>query len=1137
MTGGIGALTAGSLALLGTPASAAPPAAAPDPSTTEPVIVVLADQLDATPATGPSLPTRAANARAAQQAVLSRVPGSAPTKVRFYTLGNAFAATVSPDQADALAADPAVASVVVDRKVTVPAPSSAKAAPPAPAPPAPPGGTGPSPVDPAACSSDPQHPLLEPEALSTIQAASDDPSVKTAAQLGITGKGVKVAFIADGINPQNPGFQRPDGTSSIVDYKDFYGDGPNAPTGGGEAFGDASSISAQGTVVYDVADFANPAVVSYPGGHCYIRIQGVAPGSDVVALKAGSELLPNSAILQAIDYAVTVAHVDVLNESFGGNVYPDTGNRNAIELFDRMAVRAGVTVTASTGDAGVTSTIGAPATDPDVISTGATTDSRLYEQTGYALATQFGNGRWLDDNISSLSSAGITQNGRTIDVSAPGESDWAVCDPSGNFTDCADFTGGFSPIQPFGGTSQAAPITAGVSALVIQAYRQAHGGSSPTPTLVKQIITSTADDLGFAGDVQGTGRINARAAVEAALTWPGGKAAPDGSTPAIALSSDQLNLEGAPGTTVTGQVKVTNVGSSPVTVTPSTRRYSSLGANTQTVPMAPTDPTVPYPATGAPWTVRTVPFTVPAGTSVLDARIRWASGTGPAQAGPVVRMSLFAPDGTYAANTRPQGGANPANYGAVLVRQPAAGTWTAVLYTPQNGGFSGPVVLRTDPLAAVPIGSVSGGAFTLAPGASQTESITMPVPGSGGDGVDTVAFTSTEGRQVAVPVIVRSVVPTSSGTGSGSFTGTVSGGNARGFSPAQTFSYAFDVPTGKHDLDVSVTLAKDPGDLLEGILIDPNGETPSISTNAAPDGSPQQGLSMQNTVANPLPGRWRYVVVVQNPVTGREFQQDFAGQVGFDQVVATISPSSAVSSVAAVAAAGTGVGRHFTVTVRNPGPAPIAVQLDPRTGDRQKVQLAPLGAGPTIPLPLSVADLSSLPFYLVPPDTTRVALSAHSTVPAQVELSSPGGGIDVFGSLDAAQSGGKVSTAVVQEKAPATVTQGVWLPFVQEIGPFGNGGAPQGSSTLTATVTTLGFDRNVTSSAGDPYLASIDPNAPADKPVLVPAGGSADIAVTVTPAAGTPAHVSGVLNVVTTPVGHPQFNTTGDVLAALPYSY
>ena len=166
---------------------------------------------------------------------------------------------------------------------------------------------------------------------------SDDPAAKTAAQLGIDGTGVKVGLIADGINPNNIGFKRSNGTSSIVDYKDFYGDGPNAPTGGAEAFGDASAISAQGHV-YDVADYANPAWSATRGGHCYIRILGVAPGANVVALKAGSELLPNSAILQAIDYAVTTAHVDVLNESFGANVYPDSGSRNTIQLFNDQAI-------------------------------------------------------------------------------------------------------------------------------------------------------------------------------------------------------------------------------------------------------------------------------------------------------------------------------------------------------------------------------------------------------------------------------------------------------------------------------------------------------------------------------------------------------------------------------------------------------------------------------------------------------------------------------------------------------------------------------------------------------------------------------------------------------------------------------
>jgi hypothetical protein len=1141
---GVSVLATGGLVLLAAPASAAPAPASPDTTATESVIVVLADQLGSTPPDKAHLPARAGKAQAAQQSVLSRVTGRAPTKVSHYTLGNAFAATVTVAQAEALADDPAVASVVPDREVAVAPASAPQAGTPAgtarPSTTTPP--TAASPVDPAACSADPTKPLLEPEALQTIGARSDDKTAKTAAALGIDGAGVTVAYIADGINPANAGFTRANGKSAIVDYKDFYGDGPNAPTSGAEAFGDASAIAAQGNVVYDVAtQFSNPGVVSYPktGGHCYIRVVGVAPGASVVALKAGSELLPNSAILQSIDYAVNTDHVDVLNESFGANLYPDSGARNTIQLFNDAAVQAGTTVTVSTGDAGTTSTIGNPSTDPNVISAGATTDSRLYEQTGYALATAFGTGHWLDDNISSLSSAGITQNGRTIDVSAPGEADWAVCDASGNFSGCTGFNGAFAPIQAFGGTSQSAPITAGVAALVIQAYGKTHGGARPAPAVVKQIITSSAHDLGFAGDVQGTGRIDARAAVESALNWAGATKVPAGTSPNVALSADQLTLEGTPGTTATGSVTVTNTGPGSLTVVPSTRRYASLGSQAKTVTLGAGDKTVPYPTTAAPWRYQQVTFSVPTGTDVLDTRIRWTSGAAAGGTGPVVRMSLFAPDGTYAANTRPQGGTAPADYGDVLVRRPASGTWTAVLYTPvgttTSPGYTGTVNLLADPQRALPVGSVTGGAFTLAPGASKKVTVALPVPATGGDAVSTVALGTSAGRQVAVPVIVRAVVPTTSGNGA--FAGTITGGNARSASPAQTFSYAFDVPSGKRDLDVSVTLAQDPDDLLEGVLVDPDGETPSISTNSAPDGSGKLGLSMQNTVANPLPGRWRYVVVVENPVSGNEFSQDFSGSVGFDRVGVTTSTGTAQSVALAAQSPGQPAARQFTVTVRNPGPAPIAVQADPRTTTSQKVQLAPQFAGSTFDLPLDVEELSAVPAYLVPPDTQKVALSAASTVPAQVELNSPGGGIDVFGDLQSAKGGSTVSTATVREKAPGTVGQGYWFTYVQEIGPFGNGGAPKGSTTLTAFATTFGFDRAVTTSVGDPYLSAVDPTAAAGTPVVIPPHGAATITVTITPPAGATGTVSGVLNLVTTPSGTAVFNTTGDVLAAVPYSY
>jgi hypothetical protein len=109
---------------------------------------------------------------------------------------------------------------------------------------------------------------------------------------------------------------------------------------------------------------------------------------------------------------------------------------------------------------------------------------------------------------------------------------------------------------------------------------------------------------------------------------------------------------------------------------------------------------------------------------------------------------------------------------------------------------------------------------------------------------------------------------------------------------------------------------------------------------------------------------------------------------------------------------------------------------------------------------------------------------------------------------------------------------------VQEIGPFGNGGAPAGETTLTAVATTAGFDKTVTTSTGDPFLASVGPTAHPGTPIVVKPHGSVVITVTIIPTAKVGKTVRGVLHLVTPPNGVDNlFNTTGDILANLPYSY
>ena len=261
------------------------------------------------------------------------------------------------------------------------------------------------------CNTSPSKPLLEPEALTSIHDASNNPNDQDEASKIATGRGVIVGNVDADSLAGNPNMIRPNGQHVIIDAPN-----PNENVFSDEFNGDVSTIAAQGTVTYT---YASQLPFSNIPANCTFRIMGDATGASILSTgfftdtnSLGQIVAPESQVIAGLQQAVNEG-VNVVSESYGFGALPGA-NDDLLEPTNVAMVQAGVVVVESAGDSGSSGTVEAPADNPDVIDAAGTNDLRLLAQAdGYTKG-------WLDDNMTTLSSGGTAPHGDVVDLAAPG---------------------------------------------------------------------------------------------------------------------------------------------------------------------------------------------------------------------------------------------------------------------------------------------------------------------------------------------------------------------------------------------------------------------------------------------------------------------------------------------------------------------------------------------------------------------------------------------------------------------------------------------------------------------------------------------------------------------------------------------
>jgi hypothetical protein len=266
------------------------------------------------------------------------------------------------------------------------------------------------------------------------------------------------------------------------------------------------------------------------------RLNGIAPDAKIIPVKAlwaGNALfgwLYASGFDLGSDgkwhYGSGDYHrADIISNSWGITNLPLVGYGQGYDLLSTFASLLsvpglladkypGIIMVNSAGNNGVGyGTVGSPNVSPLTITVGATTNNVFVGYDGFRNLTRFGNSTSAFDDIADFSSRGpglfgdpkpelMATGAYAFTPTIPTIKDLHATDTDSNKD------GAFAL---FGGTSMAAPITAGVAALVIEQMH--HMSRTVDPFAVKSILMSSAKDIKSDPFEQGSGRVDAASAL------------------------------------------------------------------------------------------------------------------------------------------------------------------------------------------------------------------------------------------------------------------------------------------------------------------------------------------------------------------------------------------------------------------------------------------------------------------------------------------------------------------------------------------------------------------------------------------------------------------------------------------------